>query len=168
MKPSTFFMLACSVDLLISFVASHYQCLTVMERFVSCTEMKLPHFEMLLLDGEESILPLLLPTGSMVLPSNSTWRWSGHVPTSCHTFSEASDVGFWLPFLFTYIMFFLVQYKPISSKSEVVVCWFMWISVKLTACLCSVCKCTDTRAHTCALLSLFLHGVLVQPCWNVR
>lgn len=123
---------------------------------------------MLLLDGEKSILTLLLPAGSLVLPSNSTWRWSGHVPTSCHTSSEAFDVGFWLPFLSTYIMFLFVQYKPISSKSEVVVCWFMWISVKLTACLCSVCKCTYAHAHICASLSLFLHGVLVLPCWKVR
>lgn len=51
------------------------------------------HFEMLLLDGETSILTLLLAAGSMVLPSNSTWWWSEHVPTSWHTFSEAFDVG---------------------------------------------------------------------------
>jgi hypothetical protein len=58
-------------------------------------------------------------------------------------------------FLFTYIKFFLVQsHKPVSSKSEVVVCWFMWISVKLTACLCCVCKCIYAHAHTCASLSL--------------
>ena len=62
---------------------------------------------------------------------------------------------FMFPFLSTYITFFLVQsLKPISSKSEVVVCWFMWISVKLTARLCSVCKCTYARAHTWASLSL--------------